>query len=267
MGEQIILHEVGKDALYKIWHASKEHLFMYIYSDGGSIVTAEKIFPMKHGTLVFIAAGTYHYTMPDDPATYDRSKLLISPEKLDKLGTLLQENEILGAVLGKAVVYAEVGEQDRDNVERMFQELGFCRNKGEETLVMMACCMRLLVFLNQYITESAASVTGFMEKAISYINENIASELKIDEICGAVNMSKYYFCRKFKEHIGITVMEYILKTRLALAKNDLKKTKASVSEISEKYGFSSVSYFCRVFKADCMDTPLAYRRKYADKLG
>ena len=92
MAEQIILHEVGKDALYKIWHASKEHLFMYIYSDGGSIVTAEKIFPMKHGTLVFIAAGTYHYTMPDDPATYDRSKLLISPEKLDKAVAMLKEH-------------------------------------------------------------------------------------------------------------------------------------------------------------------------------
>jgi len=266
MEEQIILHEVGKDALYKIWHASKEHLFMYIYSDGGSIVTAEKIFPMKHGTLVLIAAGTYHYTMPDDPATYDRSKLLIAPEKLDKLGALLQENEVLGSVLGKAVVYAEIGAQDRDKVERIFQEMAIGRSKGEESLVRMACCMRLLVFLNQYITESAASVTGFMEKAISYINENIASELKIDEICRAVNMSKYYFCRKFKEHIGITVMEYILKTRLALAKNDLKKTKASVSEISEKYGFSSTSYFCRVFKEECMDTPLAYRKKYADKL-
>jgi len=266
MEEQIILHEVGKDALYKIWHASKEHLFMYIYSDGGSIVTAEKIFPMKHATLVLIAAGTYHYTMPDDPATYDRSKLLIAPEKLDKLGALLQENEVLGSVLGKAVVYAEIGAQDRDKVERIFQEMAIGRSKGEESLVRMACCMRLLVFLNQYITESAASVTGFMEKAISYINENIASELKIDEICRAVNMSKYYFCRKFKEHIGITVMEYILKTRLALAKNDLKKTKASVSEISEKYGFSSTSYFCRVFKEECMDTPLAYRKKYADKL-
>lgn len=262
--EEIIVHQRGKDALYKTWHASKEHLLMYVHSAAGSIVTAEKMYPLKRGTLVFLAAGTYHYTMPDDPQQYDRSKLLISPDKFDRICGLLQKNPVLDFFSGKAIVYAEIDAQDCGTVERIFEEIHSCKNADEESLVCLSCCMYLLVFLHKYIMESAGSVTGFMENAVSYINQNIASELKVDAICEQVNMSKYYFCRKFKEHIGITVMEYILKTRLALAKNELKKTKTPVSEISEKFGFSSTSYFCRVFKEDCGETPLQYRRNNTD---
>lgn len=77
----------------------------------------------------------------------------------------------------------------------------------------------------------------------------------------AVNISKYYFCRQFKERTGLTIMNYVLKTRIILAKNELKKTELSISEISQKYGFSSVSYFCRVFKEEERCSPLQYRKR------
>ena len=92
MEERIVRHQIGKDPLFKIWHASPEHLIMYFYSNGGSIVCAEDVFPIKKGTLVFIAADTYHYTMPDNPELYDRSKLHISHNKLGNIFDLLGEN-------------------------------------------------------------------------------------------------------------------------------------------------------------------------------
>ena len=48
----------------------------------------------------------------------------------------------------------------------------------------------------------------------------------------------------------MTVMEYILKTRIVLAKGLLISEKIPVSEVSSRCGFSSVSYFCRVFKEE-----------------
>lgn len=42
----------------------------------------------------------------------------------------------------------------------------------------------------------------------------------------------------------------------------LREEGASISEISEKCGFSSVSYFSRVFKENTDTTALAYRKKY-----
>ena len=78
----------------------------------------------------------------------------------------------------------------------------------------------------------------------------------------SVHMSKYHLCRRFKNITGFTIMEYILKTRLAAAKNMLKTESISITEISEKCGFSSVSYFSRVFKEHTGITAIAYRKEY-----
>ena len=75
-----------------------------------------------------------------------------------------------------------------------------------------------------------------------------------------VNVSKFHLCRCFREHTGMTVMDYILSTRIILAKNELTKTDESILCISEKCGFSSVSYFCRVFHRKEGCTPLQYRK-------
>ncbi len=260
MEERIVCHQRGKDPLYKTWHASKEHLFMYMYSDGGSIVSGEQIFPIKKGALVFISADTYHYTMPDDLAAYDRSKLTVLPYELDQISALISEKNIFKRFFDKAIVYAEIDESDRCEVESIFEKMNSRENCNTE-LTLFSCLLRLLCFFDKYTVQSIPAVMGFISEATKYINENISSDIGIDSICAAINISKYYFCREFKKHTGMTVMKYILKTRIVLAKNELKKTNLPITEISERFGFSSVSYFCRVFKEEENCSPLRYRKR------
>ena len=73
-------------------------------------------------------------------------------------------------------------------------------------------------------------------------------------------MSKYYFCRMFKQKTGVTVMEYILKTRIVMAMELLGEATLTVTEISEACGFSSVSYFSRAFKNETGVSPLKYKK-------
>jgi len=261
MKEKIVYHEIGKDSLYRTWHASDEHLLMYIYSDGGSIVSGDKVFPIQSGTLVFIAAGTYHYTMPDEPENYDRSKLTIDPRKFNEMMSALRGNTF-ASLTSKAIVYAEIPKENRDEIDIVFQQNERCSTEDEKELLIFSACMKLLFYLNKYSVESTVSAAGLMARAMDYINQNISYEIHVDHICATVGISKYHFCRQFKKHTGLTVMEYILKTRIVLAKSDLIKTKLSVTEISERNGFSSVSYFCRVFKEEEGLSPLKYRNKY-----
>ena len=258
---RIAYHQRGKDPLYKTWHTSKEHLFMYIYSGSGSIVSGEMIFPIKRGTLVFISANTYHYTMPDNPDIYDRSKLNISIEKFNMIGKVFEDNAVFKSFSNKAIVCAEIDEFDRNEVETIFDDMNRIKNETENELMWLSSYFKLLYFLDKHTVNSTSAVAGAMSRAIEYINENIANDIDIDDICSAVNISKHYFCRQFKKHTGMTVMKYILKTRIVLAKSDLRKSDISITETSEKYGFSSVSYFCRVFKEEEDCSPLKYRKK------
>ena len=260
MTEKFMYHEIGKDPMYKTWHTPRRPLFLYVYSGGGSIVTKERIFPMRQGTLVLIGPGTYHYTMPEAPETYDRSKLILGDNKTAHLGALLRQTEEYRDVLDQAVIYAQIPPEEQSIVDQIFAGAAACGNRSSEEPVLLSLILQLLYYLKKYAVEQTAVSAGFMEKAIGYINGNIREPLEIDSICRAVNMSKYYFCRRFKYYTGQTVMEYVLNTRIVLAKGELESTGASISQISEKCGFSSTSYFCRAFKEATGYTPLQYRR-------
>ena len=261
MRDSITHHERGKDALYKTWHASEDHLFIYFHSNGGSIVSRDRVFPINQGSLVFIAANVYHYTMPDPPEEYDRSKLKISPTRLNKILELLSKDNKIKAFSQKAIIYSQIGEQDQREINDIFEVFSNARDDDELELLLVGGYLKLLLLLNKYVTESSTSVTGIMGKAIDYINKNITSDITIDNICSAINVSKYYFCRQFKKHTGLTVMNYILKTRIVLAKSELKQTNQSINEICRQTGFTSISYFCRVFKKEEHCTPLQYRKR------
>ena len=60
----------------------------------------------------------------------------------------------------------------------------------------------------------------------------------------------------------MTVMDYVLKTRIMMAKELLSNGLTSVTEISEACGFSSISYFSQAFKNLTGTTPLKYRKEH-----
>ena len=71
----------GADKMYKTWHAQSGYMFIYTYSDGGSIVSRERTYPIKKGALAVVAPGKYHYTMPKDQELYERSKLFLTRDE------------------------------------------------------------------------------------------------------------------------------------------------------------------------------------------
>lgn len=255
-----ILHEVGRDEHFKLWHAlsDEDNMIIYFHSDGGSIVTGDKVYPIKNGSLCFVGAGKYHYTMPDDPAVYDRSKMFFDSQLLRGIISLVTDGRSYSRFTFDSIVYAEIPEYERDSVNLAFEET----SRDGSGALSVASISRLIHLLEKYSAGSAVIAHGALNDAIDYVNKNIFKEITIDDICSEVHISKYYFCRRFKETMGMTVMDYVLKTRIALAKNMLERENVSISEVSDKCGFSSVSYFCRVFKESVGVSPLKYRKKF-----
>jgi len=263
MDFEIICHELGKDPLFKIWHASDQAMFIYMHSEGGSIVCSEKIYPIKKGVLCFVGKGKYHYTMPENTESYDRSKLFVSADIYNKTLEMLSENNFVHGSSPKSFIYAMIDESDRNKVEEIFNKMKeYEDDEVYGNWIMISCIIELLVYLNMYSRETIPATVGVMSKAIEYINENITRDISIDEICLQIHVSKYHFCRQFKKYVGMTVMKYILKTRLVMAENMLSDERLSITEVSNRCGFSSVSYFSRVFKEENGVTPLRFKKNF-----
>ena len=161
-----------------------------------------------------------------------------------------------------AFVYALIDEGERYKVEDIFQKIK--EYEHDETYgkwILTSGIIELFVFLNKYSIENISTTPGVMSKAVEYINSNIERNITIYEICSEIHMSKYHFCRQFKKTTGTTVMKYILKTRIVMAKNMLLNENLSITEISNRCGFSSVSYFSRVFKDETGVSPLNYKKE------
>lgn len=262
MEQRIIYRQKGKDYYHNIWHTIGQNMLIYIHAGTGRIVCSEKSYPIESCVLCFVGSRKLHYTLSDDPACYERSKVFAENEELYKILAFFKEKEKMSKLFHEdAFVYAFLTGEDAAEAERLLREIRICTEQGSyATAVSLSDYIRLLILLDKNILESIAPSSGHIYKAIEYINGHITEKLEIEDICAAVPISKYYFCREFKKTTGMTVMEYILKTRITLAGDMLLKEELSVSEISESCGFSSISFFCRCFKQETGKTPLQYRK-------
>ena len=84
--------------------------------------------------------------------------------------------------------------------------------------------------------------------AIRMIRGDCTKEHGIEEMALACNVSKYHFCRIFKESIGMSAVEYRNEYRLQTANVLLRTTDKTVSEIALQCGFDDPAYFSRLYK-------------------
>ena len=87
-----------------------------------------------------------------------------------------------------------------------------------------------------------------MNKALLYIEENLADEIDYKEVARLALCSEYHFKRMFSFLAGISLSEYIRRRRLTLAALDLTKQNLRIIDIAVKYGYNSPDSFTRAFQ-------------------
>lgn len=99
-----------------------------------------------------------------------------------------------------------------------------------------------------------------VHKAIGFMYEHYRENISLQDIADAVQLSKEYLCQLFKKHTNFTVLDYLIRTRIANAKVALiKYPDQTVAQIARQCGFESPSYFCSVFKRYEGQTPGEFR--------
>ncbi len=100
---------------------------------------------------------------------------------------------------------------------------------------------------------------------VELIDKNYASIVSLDDISEVLHMNKNYICKIFKIATGKTTMDYLNFVRIEKAK-ELIKSGLSISEVSSSVGFSSQSYFNKVFQKYILCTPTEYKKRFLHKI-
>ena len=135
----------------------------------------------------------------------------------------------------------------------------------QETIALQTAVTLLRESCHSLSDPSCRTVTysddAAVKKAIEYLTENYHNDLSLSDIAKETHYSPYHFLRLFKRHTGMTPFEYLLDLRIEKARDMLKKTDCTISQICDLCAFSSLSHFSRVFREKTGVSPTEYKKR------
>jgi len=112
--------------------------------------------------------------------------------------------------------------------------------------------------LSVEIAESAGGKSRF-QKLLKHLRDNEIYSLNAEEAAAICGVSRPYFMNSFKKQFQITYNDFLVRRKVAYAKDLLLNTDRKSTDIAEELGFEDPSYFAKVFKKVTGMTPKKYR--------
>lgn len=98
-------------------------------------------------------------------------------------------------------------------------------------------------------------------KVIAYVKDHMQQEMTIELLASIACVTKAHLGRLFRETLGCSPIQFVLRTRIQSAQRLLMTTGDNVNIIAHKVGFNDESYFIRLFKQKIGFTPQEYREQ------
>lgn len=255
-------------------HFHTENEIIYIKESTGTRFVGNSVAKYKAGDILLIGSNLPHFLKSDELYHSEQTNLRVR-------GTIIQfEKEFMYSAINNYPHFIKI--------KNLFQEsqrgIYFARGPFPklqhllETIPLENGLNQLLVFLeilkemseidgrqkqtistsdfvNETIYDSAK-----IDKVISYLNKNYTRNVSLEEIASFAAMNASAFCRYFKSKTGKTFKNYILEMRIGYACKLLLMEDISISQLSSKCGFETLSHFNKTFKKNTGYVPSQYRK-------
>ena len=100
---------------------------------------------------------------------------------------------------------------------------------------------------------------SFIHHSITYIKENLDTNLTIEDLAKRANVSPSYFAHMFKLSKGVSVLKYINNLRIDRARWLLKNSSLSINEIAIQVGYKNKNRLNYQFHAMLKCSPREYK--------
>ncbi|MDH6363976.1 AraC-like DNA-binding protein [Enterococcus sp. PF1-24] len=243
------------------------HMELYLLTKGEArFFIDNKSFLLEKGSLIFINNDQVHGPNPFPGEIFERCAIHFSPNLARSLSSN-KTNLLQAFEERKSIVQLNPAQLDimAPTMLKLISEFQHPSTIGHD-LLLYSLFMQVLVYANQFSEPTKAEETyHFPElttKILEYIQTQVSNpKLSLESVACQMNHNKIYLNRIFKEDLGVTIYQYILLSRISLAKRLLEEN-ISVQQCCEKCGFNDYSNFIRAFKRITGISP----KKYASSL-
>lgn len=249
-------------------HYHDEVEFLYVHSGEFVCIVNDKEYICTEGDIIFINSRVPHYTRSNVKNTHT-SMLQYYPFDIG------ETNQGADRYLSRFINISKKPIICLKNNDTQTQELKmylltvfkeYIEKRPSYELYAKAGIFAITAFLYRYdyLVDTSSffnrkSITKLLP-ALDYIDKNYQRQITLEQISKFTNLDPYYFCRLFKKATNSTFTEYLNFVRVAKSEKRLSETTETISEIAYSLGFSSASYFNRIFKKYKGCTPTQYKK-------
>ena len=116
--------------------------------------------------------------------------------------------------------------------------------------------------IHRWRLENRDGLSSHVSKAMLFIEDNYSDQdLGIQKIADSLQMSMSWLSVCFKKETGSTINDYIISTRIDMAKKLLRHGGHKIYEVAKLSGFRTSQYFSKVFFQETMQLPQHYRKE------
>lgn len=242
-----------------------KHLFYeltFILKGSGMHKLNESTIEYKEGDVFFLTPKDEHEFIVEKPSTFGIIKFTeqLFLEKANVTSSTHWRKNLDTIIFYANNIPKSIIAYDADR-EQLFYLYKLIKNEIENSLVynrdvLIELFGALLVIVSRNLKKSEVialkshiSEKEKIDTILTYIRQNVLDKerIKIKSIAETFYMSPNYVSVFIKKHAGISIQQYVIKTRIKMAERLLKETNLNISEIAEKTGFLDSSHFNRIF--------------------
>jgi YesN/AraC family two-component response regulator len=111
--------------------------------------------------------------------------------------------------------------------------------------------------LIMYNADSSINDTR-IKKITRHISSHYADKISVQKMAAMIGLNPVYLGSLFKQETGMTLNQYLIKTRIRTAENLLQSGEYKVSEVADRCGYCDIYHFYKQFKQVCGISPSGY---------
>lgn len=267
------LHERDLTDFVIPWHWHEELELGYIQEGASKITTIGAEYVIREGDGFFINSNVMDMKQNDLPGTKTvEINHIFHPVFLSGHFKSLFETKYMNPIIKNRQIEVFIIRQGRAVSNQILTNLRRLKKLHREPNaefqvrnILSETWLLLMKELQENYDEHIPFRTEQRERLrnmIAYIHKHYADKITLSDIARASGVSEREASRCFKGSLGHSPVEYLIDFRLNESKKLLRESGLTITEISQKCGFSDSAYYGKAFRRTYGLTPGAYRAQF-----